>query len=73
VGFAVLGEVEARAGRFERAEECFRRAILEGPVVGKRAYVSYALAALKHRVPALRSGPIGDRLPSYLAHPETRK
>ncbi|MBK6685356.1 MAG: glycosyltransferase family 2 protein [Deltaproteobacteria bacterium] len=73
VGYAVLGEVEARAGNFERSEECFRRAIYEGPIVGKRAFVSLLLSALKSRVPLLRSGLLGDRIPAYLAHPESRK
>jgi glycosyltransferase involved in cell wall biosynthesis len=72
VGYTVLGEVEARAGNFDRSEECFRRAIYEGPVVGKRAYVSLALSALKNRVPFLRSGLLGDRIPGYLAHPDSQ-
>lgn len=73
VGYAVLGEVEARAGNYARAEECFRRAVYEGPIVGKRAYVSLLLSALKNRVPALQKGLLGDRIPAYLAHPESRK
>lgn len=63
-GFSILGEVEARDGNFAEAEACFRRAALEGPGAGKLALLNLALSTLKHRVPALRGGPIGGRIPA---------
>lgn len=64
--YAIIGEVEAREGNWDEAEESFRRAVMEDPSVGRRPWVNLALAAVKHRVPFTRGGMLGRVVPGFL-------
>jgi glycosyltransferase involved in cell wall biosynthesis len=59
--YAICAEVEAKDGHWDRAEEFFRRAVLEDPRVGTRPYVNLVLSAAKSRL-----GPFGKLVPGLL-------
>lgn len=64
--FAMLGEVEARAGNYAEAEANFRRALATSRRVGKRPIANLLLTALRHRFPGATSGLMGQLLPPVL-------